>query len=347
MKWRYLAAVGATTGLCAATLGGLTAGGLTFASTRQVTYSACLAAGLLSHVTIDGTPKCADHVRVVTWNEHGPVGATILSGSVRPSTKLGTTGDLYLDTNSDLLFGPKTTKGWGTAKSLIGPGGPRGAPGVPGPQGPEGPQGIPGPRGPEGAQGATGPQGPEGPQGIPGPEGPAGIPGTNGNTILSGTSAPTSGLGTTGDFYLDTTSEVLYGPKATGAWPANGTSLVGPTGAQGPSGTGYDFKTATGAVPDLTLTKGTYFVDVEFGMSGGATGTVAQCGVGAFTNQSPLPVGRLGGTAVVPKGVGIAPASISGILKLTGTGSLRFSCNKLTGAALTVSTVQWWYSPVG
>jgi hypothetical protein len=33
-----------------------------------------------------------------------------------------------------------------------------------------------------------------------------------------------------GDFYLDTTAWVLYGPKASGGWPGSGTSLVGPAG---------------------------------------------------------------------------------------------------------------------
>jgi hypothetical protein len=33
-----------------------------------------------------------------------------------------------------------------------------------------------------------------------------------------------------GDFYLDTSAWVLYGPKASGAWPGSGTSLVGPAG---------------------------------------------------------------------------------------------------------------------
>jgi hypothetical protein len=33
-----------------------------------------------------------------------------------------------------------------------------------------------------------------------------------------------------GDFYLDTSAWVIYGPKASGAWPGSGTSLVGPAG---------------------------------------------------------------------------------------------------------------------
>ena len=47
---------------------------------------------------------------------------------------------------------------------------------------------------------------------------------------MSGAGAPGAGVGANGDFYLDTTAWVLYGPKASGAWPGSGTSLVGPAG---------------------------------------------------------------------------------------------------------------------
>ncbi|WP_146617779.1 hypothetical protein [Rhodoplanes serenus] len=50
-----------------------------------------------------------------------------------------------------------------------------------------------------------------------------------------GAGAPSSGLGVDGDFYIDTNTDTLHGPKASGAWPA-GTSLVGPPGPQGPAG---------------------------------------------------------------------------------------------------------------
>src|ERR1035437_1066223 len=66
--------------------------------------------------------------------------------------------------------------------------------------------------------------------------GPTGAAGTNGNTIWNGTSAPSSGLGANGDFYLNTVSSCLYGPKASGAWPTPCTSLIGPQGAAGPQG---------------------------------------------------------------------------------------------------------------
>ena len=44
------------------------------------------------------------------------------------------------------------------------------------------------------------------------------------------------GVGGDGDFYLDTTATTLYGPKASGAWPTPGTSLIGATGAVGATG---------------------------------------------------------------------------------------------------------------
>ena len=94
----------------------------------------------------------------------------------------------------------------------------------------QGPQGETGPAGPTGATGAIGPQGPQGPQGIQGPAGTDGIDGldgTDGRTILSGVVDPTT-EGVDGDFYLNTATSVLFGPKNV-TWPT-GVSLVGPDG---------------------------------------------------------------------------------------------------------------------
>lgn len=55
-----------------------------------------------------------------------------------------------------------------------------------------------------------------------------------GSLILSGTIDPTT-EGNDGDLYINTTSNTLFGPKTSGTWPS-GVSLVGPTGADGPSG---------------------------------------------------------------------------------------------------------------
>ena len=75
-----------------------------------------------------------------------------------------------------------------------------------------------------------------------GPAGPQGTPGTNGNngsdgkTILNGTTNPSNiSTGTDGDFYINTSTFMLFGPKAAGVWPA-GTSLAGADGATGPAG---------------------------------------------------------------------------------------------------------------
>jgi hypothetical protein len=50
--------------------------------------------------------------------------------------------------------------------------------------------------------------------------------GLDGRTILYGSEAPEAGDGNDGDFYLDSATYDLYGPKASGTWPA-GVSLTG------------------------------------------------------------------------------------------------------------------------
>jgi hypothetical protein len=40
--------------------------------------------------------------------------------------------------------------------------------------------------------------------------------------VLSGSGAPDSSVGKDGDFYIDTSANMLYGPKAGGNWPGSG-----------------------------------------------------------------------------------------------------------------------------
>ena len=68
--------------------------------------------------------------------------------------------------------------------------------------------------------------------------------GTSGNTILNGITAPATSLGANGDFYLNTATSTLFGPKANGVWPGNGTVLIGPKGDSG-SGIPATGKTVT------------------------------------------------------------------------------------------------------
>jgi hypothetical protein len=110
--------------------------------------------------------------------------------------------------------------------------------------------GEPGPPGPQGPQGATGPQGPAGPQGAAGPQGPAGAAGSK---WLSGSGAPSAGLGADGDFYLDTATGRAYA-KASGTWTQQVdllnawlTGSGAPAGALGDTGD-YYLDTAAGDV---------------------------------------------------------------------------------------------------
>jgi hypothetical protein len=72
--------------------------------------------------------------------------------------------------------------------------------------------------------------------------GVAGADGADGRTVLNGSGAPGAGLGENGDFYIDTTNDEIYGPKAAGAW-GSGTSIIGADGpgfsVSQPSGADY------------------------------------------------------------------------------------------------------------
>jgi len=94
-----------------------------------------------------------------------------------------------------------------------------------------------------------------------GATGATGSTGANGNTLWNGTGAPSSGTGANGDFYLLTTTDCLYGPKASGAWPGTCASLVGPTGATGAAGTnGNTVWNGTGAPSSGTGVNGDFFL---------------------------------------------------------------------------------------
>ena len=75
-------------------------------------------------------------------------------------------------------------------------------------------------------------------------------------TLLTGTGAPTSGDGINGDFWINTTAWLIYGPKAAGAWPT-GVSIIGPAGPEGDPGSpgtpGVGIPTGGG--PSQVLTK--------------------------------------------------------------------------------------------
>ena len=168
----------------------------------------------------------------------GTNGNTILSGTVDPTTQ-GNDGDFYLNTATSTFFGPKAGGVWPAGINL------------------QGPSGTPGTNGNTILSGTVNPttQGNDGdfylntatntffgpkaggvwPAGI-NLQGPSGTPGNNGSTILSGTVNPTT-QGNNGDYYLNTTTGTLLGPKAGGVWPTTGLTIVGANGLSILSGT--------------------------------------------------------------------------------------------------------------
>lgn len=170
----------------------------------------------------------------------GTNGNTILNGSGNPSSGQGVNGDFFLNTTSSTLFGPKASGAWpGSGTVLVGPAGAAGGTGA---AGANGNTVLNGASNPSSGQGANGDfylnttsntfWGPKASGAWPGSGvslvGPAGTAGSNGNTVLNGSTNPTS-QGVNGDFYLNTATTSLFGPKASGSWPGSGTSLIGPS----------------------------------------------------------------------------------------------------------------------
>lgn len=132
------------------------------------------------------------------------------------------------------------------------------------------------------------------PRGNTGATGAAGTNGADGKTVLNGTVNPTT-EGVNGDFYINTATHYIFGPKASGSW-GTGVSLVGPTGATG--ATGYTGATGNG-ISSITLTSGNHapgttdtytitFTDATtttFTVYNGADGTGA---VASVTASAPL-----------------------------------------------------------
>ena len=158
---------------------------------------------------------------------------TIHTGSGAPLATRWAIGDLYLDTATYQLYGPKTSSGWGSPTSLIGP---KGATGATGPKGATGATGAKGATGATGAQGATGATGAKGDTGATGAQGVAGI---SGATWYAASGAPYGIPGSDGDFYLNNATGAVY-QMASGSW-AQIVNLTGPQGPQGDTG-------ATGAL---------------------------------------------------------------------------------------------------
>lgn len=201
-------------------------------------------------------------------------------------------------TNWDVLAvkGDMGTTGLTGATGAIGAAGPKGDTGAIGATGSQGSIGLTGSTGAQGAQGiqgvkgdigATGSIGLQGATGSQGTAGTNGIDGLNGKTVLNGAGIPTDAGagGAIGDFYLDTLTNMIYGPKVGADWVGIvGVSLVGPQGLKGDSGT----IGATGLQGPIGLTGPT-----------GATGTTGTTGAAGAIGPAG-PAGSSGANYTVP-----------------------------------------------
>ena len=151
------------------------------------------------------------------------------------------------------------------------------------------------------------------------------------NTILNGVGVPSKKLGINGDFYIDTKSLVLYGPKINGAWK-NSTSLkqaevksvttvIGEAGAIGDKGATGNTG-ATGSV-GLTGAAGIKGLDGAKGSTGltGATGSTGLTGATGLAGAAGIKGDA--GTAGAAGAAGVAGASgaagVKGDTGLTGS----------------------------
>jgi hypothetical protein len=118
------------------------------------------------------------------------------------------------------------------AQGLQGLVGAIGAAGIQGIQGIQGLIGLTGSSGNNGSDGATGAIGQTGAQGI---QGTAGTNGLNGKSLLSGIINPQLADGVEGDFYINTSTNEIFGPKTLIGWGI-AVSLIGEQGVQGLTG---------------------------------------------------------------------------------------------------------------
>lgn len=82
---------------------------------------------------------------------------------------------------------------------------------------------------------SCGKDGEMGPQGPMGEKSEQGIAGKDGATVLNGNTDPTAEQGSVGDFYINTSTYVLFGPKSSSGW-GNGESILGAKGDKGDKG---------------------------------------------------------------------------------------------------------------
>jgi hypothetical protein len=150
------------------------------------------------------------------------------------------------------------------------------------------------------------------------------------NTVLSGRGVPSATIGLDGDFYIDTKSLNIYGPKTKSKWPIP-VSLKGPSGPIGPAG--VDGKNgATGLSTSSSGAPGPAGAVGPAGSQGaqgnaGATGATGPAGSGSGSAGPAGPKGETGTVGVV------GPSNVYfGSIPFVGTLSADPGNSKLSSA---------------
>ena len=186
---------------------------------------------------------------------NGKDGKTLWNGKVDPVSALGLPGDMFINTVTNTLFGPKSVEsGWPVGVSLVGP---------------KGERGPAGPAGPAGATGSAGPAGPAGPAGEAIGGEPTFTLSSSSETRTVNTAATGFTISSTGgsitSFAISATPAGMSFNTSTGALTGTPTFISGATTytITATSAAGYATRTFT-----LTVTAGVYTVG-QTGPGGG------------------------------------------------------------------------------
>ena len=158
-----------------------------------------------------------------------------------------------------------------------------------------------------------------------------GFTGRDGRTILNGTGDPTAFDGSDRDFYINTTTNTLFGPKIAGAWPAVGVSLVGPAGSAvvAPE----IFSCFSGAFRAVNPSPAARTIFCDFGRGDpSASGTVVALLLPAASSYPSGTVVTFRTTNTVFLAGGVAPKGVPAIFTFQSPGSTYTGYATSTGA---------------
>ena len=162
------------------------------------------------------------------------------------------------------------------------------------------------------------------------------------NTILNGKGVPLGTLGINGDFYIDTRSLLIYGPKKSNKWPLP-KSLQGPVGASGSDGKNGSEGKAISNVSTVAGPTGSQGDKGEKGDKGeaglaGGNGSPGAAGLTGLTGATGATGPSGGGGGGSPGATGATgatgtqgPTGITGVKGETGTAGSS-GTNGLAGA---------------